>query len=51
MGYGYSDELRVKFWNEKEEMIGKVLEVECQEVTKDGSLRFPVYIRVRTDKE
>lgn len=51
VGSGYSDELREKFWKEKDEMIGKIIEVQAQEVTKDGSLRFPVFLKVRFDKD
>jgi len=51
VGGGYTDDLRAKFWREKEQMRGKIIEVECQEKTKDGSLRFPVFLRIRDDKE
>lgn len=50
VGSGYSDELREYFWNDKENLIGKIVEVKFQEVTPDGSLRFPVYVRTREDK-
>ena len=51
VGSGLSDEQRNKLWLEREELIGKVLECKCQEVTKDGSLRFPVFMRIRDDKD
>jgi len=50
VGGGYSDTLRSEFWRDREKMKGMVIEVECQEKTKDGSLRFPVFSRVRYDK-
>lgn len=50
VGGGFSDKQRVAFWNDREKMKGMVIEVECQEKTKDGSLRFPVFSRIREDK-
>jgi DNA ligase-1 len=50
IGGGYSDELRERFWKEKDKMIGMIIETESQETTKDGKLRFPVFIRLRVDK-
>lgn len=49
-GGGFSDELRDEFWKKRKEMIGKIIEVKFQEKTKDGSLRFPVFVRLREDK-
>lgn len=51
VGGGFSDEQRETFWATKEDMIGRVIECKSQEVTKDGSLRFPVYVRTREDKD
>jgi hypothetical protein len=31
-------------------MLGSTIEVKCQEKTKDGSLRFPIFLRLREDK-
>jgi len=50
VGGGFSDLERDKFWLAKESMVGDVLEVKAQEVTKDGALRFPVFVRLRKDK-
>lgn len=50
VGSGFTDDQREKFWGNKNEMVGKVVEVQCQEKTKDGSLRFPVFVRIREDK-
>jgi len=51
VGGGFKDKQRKEFWENREAMKGKIIEVECQEVTKDGSLRFPVFIRTREDKD
>jgi len=50
VGGGFSDKQRTEFWAKKEQMKGMTIEVECQEVTKDGVLRFPVFLRLRMDK-
>ena len=50
VGGGFSDEQRVGFWNQKKGLIGRTVEVKFQERTKDGSLRFPVFVRFRNDK-
>lgn len=46
VGSGFSDEQRRIFWQNPPKMI----EVEYQEVTDKGSLRFPRFKRVREDK-
>lgn len=51
VGSGFSDEQRVTYWNQKEDVKGCVAEVKYQGVTKDGSLRFPTFLRLRPDKE
>lgn len=51
VGSGFSDEQRVELWAHREELIGRVIEVKYQEKTKDGCLRFPVFLRWREDKE
>lgn len=47
VGSGYSDEDRVNYWEHKDELIGRVLEMQYFEVTSnaDGgkSVRFPVH--------
>jgi len=50
VGTGFDDITRHKFWNIRKELIGKYIEVEAQEITKEGSLRFPVFLRLRDDK-
>jgi DNA ligase-1 len=50
VGSGYSDLQRKEFWNKKELLINKWIEVKAQEKTVDGSLRFPIFLRIRDDK-
>lgn len=50
VGSGFEDEEREKYWQDKEKLIGHVAEVKYQEKTRDGSLRFPIFIRFRQDK-
>lgn len=51
IGGGYTDDQRTSFWKHRNELIGQVIEVKFQEKTPDGSLRFPVYVSFRNDKE
>lgn len=50
VGSGFSDEDREDYWNNQKKVIGKIAEVKYQEKTRDGSLRFPVFVRFRDDK-
>lgn len=55
VGSGYTDSQRLEFWNNKEDMIGKIIAVKYKEETKDKktklpSLQFPTFITVKTDK-
>ena len=52
VGSGFSDELRREIWNNKEDVIGRIVEVKHKEVTKDKktgleSLQFPVFVILR----
>lgn len=47
VGSGYTDADRDEFWVE----TPKVIEVKYQEVTHTGSLRFPIFLRRRDDKD
>jgi len=49
-GSGLSDEDRLTFWNNKDKLIGKTIELKYQDITKDGLLRFPIYVQIRDDK-
>ena len=48
VGSGFSDKLREEFWDNPP--IGKIIEVQYQEVTPAGSLRHPRFIKLREDK-
>jgi DNA ligase-1 len=51
VGSGFSDDDRVAYWNNREEVVGKVVEVRADAITQnqDGtySLRFPRFLRFR----
>ena len=49
-GSGFSDDQRSEVWNAKEKFLGMTVEVRYQEVTPDGSLRFPTFVCWRNDK-
>lgn len=51
VGSGLSDSQRASFWEAKDELIGRLIEVEYHEITPDGSLRHPRFKRFRDDKE
>ncbi len=46
VGSGFTDAERLEFWNE----LPACVEVKYQDVLPSGSLRFPVFMRVRDDK-
>jgi len=50
VGSGFKDDERTKLWERASELPGQYIEVKYQEKTKDGSLRFPVFLRFRKDK-
>ena len=52
VGSGLSDEQRQSFWKARleGELVGRLIEVEYHEVTPDGSLRHPRFVRFRDDK-
>ena len=51
---GITDELKELWWNNPNEIIGKIIEVKYKAITKDSegkeSLQFCGFIRVREDK-
>ena len=49
VGGGYSDEERSEFWNRHPS--GEVCEVEYDSITSGRRLRFPQFVRLRSDKE
>jgi len=50
VGSGFSDEEREYIWQNKEEIAGKIAEIKYQELTPDGVMRFPIFLRWRNDK-
>lgn len=50
VGSGLNDKLRNEWTEDKNKIIGKVIEVKYQELFDDGLPRFPVFIRIRDDK-
>ena len=49
VGTGMTDDDRNLIWAERDELIGLKLEVSYQTKSKDGSLIFPVFQRIRYD--
>jgi DNA ligase-1 len=50
IGSGFSDDERINIWNDQDSFIGRMIEVRYQEVTPDGSLRFPTFVCFRNDR-
>ena len=50
VGSGFSDETRQLVWQDKKRFLGRMIEVRYQEVTPDGSLRFPTFVCFRNDR-
>jgi DNA ligase-1 len=50
VGSGFSDELRETIWATPGSFVGRMIEVRYQEVTPDGSLRFPTFVCFRNDR-
>jgi len=53
VGTGFDDLTRKRLWADflNGKLLGRLVQVEYQEVTEDNSLRFPSFMRVRDDKE
>jgi len=51
VGSGFTDELREAVWTDQDEFVGRMIEVRYQEVTPDGSLRFPTFVCFRNDRQ
>lgn len=54
VGSGFDDETRAKFWKDRENLIGRIVEVKYKEISKDKktgleSLQFPIYIGLREE--
>jgi len=50
VGSGFSDDLRDSIWKNPDDFIGRMVEIRYQEVTQDGSLRFPTFVCFRNDR-
>jgi len=50
VGTGFTDEQRIYFWEHRHELLETFIEVKYREVTEDGKLRFPSFVRCRFDK-
>ena len=55
VGSGFTDEQRMYYWNNQQEIVHKLVEIQYFEESKDKktgdlSLRFPVFKRIRDDK-
>lgn len=48
---GFSDDERIKYWEEPNRILGRVIEVKCQGLTKNGKFRHGNKVRIRWDKE
>lgn len=54
VGSGFDDETRKRFWENRESLIGRVIEVKYKEISKDKktgleSLQFPIFVRLREE--
>ena len=54
VGSGFSDAQRKEFWENKDDIIGRVIEVKYKEITKNKdtgleSLQFPVFVSLREE--
>ena len=49
-GSGFTDEDRKVMWENPELYIGNIVEIKYQELSKDGIMRFPIFMRWRNDK-
>jgi ATP-dependent DNA ligase len=46
---GMTDAERDDIWKHRDEYLGRVVDISAQEVTKDGRLRHPRFLRFRDD--
>ena len=56
VGSGFTDEQRTTYWENREQLQGTICEVKYKEISKDKktqleSLQFPVFVRLRDDKD
>tara|TARA_A100001011_G_scaffold392143_1_gene479084 strand:- start:282 stop:1520 length:1239 start_codon:yes stop_codon:yes gene_type:complete len=51
VGSGLTDDLRAQVWKDQDSFVGRTIEVRYQEITPDGSLRFPTFVCFRNDRD
>jgi hypothetical protein len=51
VGSGFTDSDRAVLWADRDQLPGKIIEIEYHEKTPDGSLRHPRFVKFRPDKE
>lgn len=51
VGGGFTDLQREEVWASRESLVGKYIEVQFQDKSPAGVLRFPVFLKFRADKE
>jgi DNA ligase-1 len=49
-GSGFTDKDREELWKTKDDIVGKIAEIQYMEKTKTKSLRHPVFLGIRFDK-
>lgn len=47
---GFTDAERVEIWATRDQVIGRLVEVKYHQITPDGSMRHPRFVRFRDDK-
>lgn len=47
VGSGFTDEDRDYVWKNKDKILGRLVEIKYQELTDDGIMRFPIFLRYR----
>ena len=50
VGSGFTQADREVMWKHEDLVVGRLAEIKYQELTKDGVMRFPVFVRWRDDK-
>ena len=50
VGTGFGLKERIDFWKDRSKWLGKTAEVKGMEITPDGSIRHPVFVRWRPDQ-
>jgi DNA ligase-1 len=50
VGSGFTDDDRIAIWNDPSCAVGRTAEIKFQELTPDGVMRFPVFMRWRNEK-